>query len=261
MATEPPATSPDRPELRASGPDLSLGHAALVAGTGLLLMAVVAVGSLLSIGAFVESGNAAATAENVANDETQFRLALGGILTIVLLDVVVAWALYVFLRPVNRSLSLLAMLFRLVYAAIFGVALGNLLAIPALVERSESAGAAQSQQLQELALLQFETFEAIWGLGLAIFGFHLVVVGYLAYDAKYVPSPVGALVALAGTGYVVDGVGAAAMEGYSLELSAFLFVGEIVLLVWLLYRGRTIERSNQDAGVESAQPTTGPDED
>ena len=40
--------------------------------------------------------------------ETLFRAGIGGLLVVAVCDVVVAWALYVFLEPVNKSLSLLA---------------------------------------------------------------------------------------------------------------------------------------------------------
>ncbi|WP_286169650.1 DUF4386 family protein [Halocella sp. SP3-1] len=36
-----------------------------------------------------------------------------------ILDIVVAWGLYILLKPVNKNISLLSTWFRLVYAAIF----------------------------------------------------------------------------------------------------------------------------------------------
>jgi hypothetical protein len=49
------------------------------------------------------------------------------------------------------------------------------------------------------------------------------------------PSWVGALTALAGVGYLVDSV-SVALEA-PLSVSEFSFVGEVVLLGWLLVRG------------------------
>lgn len=219
--------------------DLSVATAGLIAGIGLLLMAVISFVALPILEGFAVPGDAAATASNIAANETQFRGAIAGVLFIIVLDVVVAWALYVFLSPVSRSLSLLAMSFRLVYAAVFAAALADLLTIVTLLN---GAGAEiDPAQLHTLVALNYDAFMNGWDLVLAISGFHLLVVGYLVLRSKYVPNVVGGLLVLAGLGYIVDNFAVVLLEGYSFELTMFTFVGEVVLLVWLLYRGRTIE--------------------
>lgn len=220
--------------------DLSVGTAGLTAGVGLLLMVIVSLLSIPLLEGFVVAGDAAATAASIAESELLFRLAVIGVLLVVVLDVVVAWALYVFLRPVHRSLSMLAMTLRLVYAAVFGVALSNLLAIPGLLAGG-TTGAFDAAQVDAMVLLEYHAFEAGWDLGLAIFGLHLLVLGFLAVRSTYVPTVVGALLAIAGLGYAIDTVGAIALESYALEIALFTFVGEVVFLVWLLYRGRGVE--------------------
>ena len=51
----------------------------------------------------------------------------------VALDVVVAWALYRVFSPVSRSISLLAAWFRIVYAAVYLVAISQLVEVLRLV--------------------------------------------------------------------------------------------------------------------------------
>jgi len=53
-------------------------------------------------------------------------MGIAGWLVILTADAVVAWALYVFLKPINKSLSLLAAWFRVIFVAIFGFNLLNL---------------------------------------------------------------------------------------------------------------------------------------
>jgi hypothetical protein len=48
---------------------------------------------------------------------------------------------------------------------------------------------------------------------------------------------------IAGAGYVVDALGTLLSSGYSLELSRFTFVGEVVFIFWLLIRGGRGERA------------------
>ena len=71
-------------------------------------------------------GTASETFKKLVANEATFRAGIGCYLIIFLGDVVAAWALYVFLKPVNQSLSLLAALFRLIYTVMGLVALLNL---------------------------------------------------------------------------------------------------------------------------------------
>ena len=48
---------------------------------------------------------------------------------------------------------------------------------------------------------------------------------------------IGVLLVLAGLGYMVDKIGSVLVSGYSLEISRFSFVGEAVLIFWLLIKG------------------------
>jgi hypothetical protein len=102
--------------------------AAIVAGLGLLLMMVLAIfANFVVLEGLVVPGDATATARNIAANEPQFRAGIACLASVAVLDVVVAWALYVFLIQVNKNLSLLTAWFRLAYATILVVALGSLL--------------------------------------------------------------------------------------------------------------------------------------
>lgn len=90
------------------------------------------------------------------------------------------------------------------------------------------------------ALLKIQSFEDIWHAGLALFGLHLVLIGYLAYKSGYVPRAIGVLLAIAGVGYLVDTFAERLTADYSISISAVTFIGEALFLLWLLVRGRTI---------------------
>ena len=77
--------------------------------------------------------DAAATTNNIAASAGLFRAAIAAFLLVAILDVVVAWALYVLLRPVNEGLALLVGWLRVVYAAVFAYALVNLFDVAQLV--------------------------------------------------------------------------------------------------------------------------------
>ena len=70
-----------------------------------------------------------------------------------------------------------------------------------------------------------------------LFGVHLALIGYLVYRSGFAPRIIGVLLVLAGLGYLIDEIGSVLVSGYSLEISRFSFVGEAVLIFWLLIKG------------------------
>ena len=102
----------------------SLRKAAVIAGAGLFLMTLLAVGALIFVfEKLIIPGDAGATVNNILAGEMQFRIGIVCLFLVAVLDVVVAWALYIVLEPANKNLSLLAAWFRVLYSAILGVAL------------------------------------------------------------------------------------------------------------------------------------------
>ena len=93
---------------------------ALAAAISLLVMALLAPFARFGVlETLVVSTDAAATVENIIASEGLFRIAIAAFLIVIMLDVMVAWALYILLRPVNRTLALLTAWLRLAFAAIF----------------------------------------------------------------------------------------------------------------------------------------------
>src|SRR5690242_9506998 len=87
---------------------VSLNAAALIAGIGLLIMVVTSpVAELYVFPKLIVSGNASQTVKNILVNKGLFTLGMFGYLITFIADIVVAWALYIFLKPVNENLSLL----------------------------------------------------------------------------------------------------------------------------------------------------------
>jgi hypothetical protein len=214
-------------------PVQALRSASTTAGIALLLVALLAgFGYLAVVDRLLVIDDAVQTAANVAASETLFRLAIASLLVTAVLDVVVALALFRVFEPVSGGLSTLAATFRVAYAGIFVVAIAQLMGVLRLLPH---AGELSAQVLSGIL-----AFEDIYSAGLALFGFHLMLLGLLVWRAAYAPSFLGILLALAGLGYAVDSFGTVLFAGYALEVATFTFVGEAVLIFWLLLRGRRI---------------------
>jgi Domain of unknown function (DUF4386) len=207
----------------------SFRTASLVAGVALAVMAVVAgLSTFGAVEALITPGDAVATARDIAAAEPVFRLGIAGLLLVVVLDVVVAAGLYVVLAPVSQTGSLLAAWLRVAYAAVFGIAIGQLVLALGRLEAPDAA------------LHLIEAFDTLWQIGLILFGTHLLLVGGLTYRSGYLPKILGALLAIAGLGYLVDGLGTVLVAGYVPGVAQVTFVGEVVLIFWLLIKGRRI---------------------
>ena len=82
-----------------------------------------------------------------------------------------------------------------------------------------------------------KAFQSIWDMALILFGFHLLVLGYLAFKSGYVPQWLGVFLLLASVGYIVDGLGKTLSSGYNLNIAQFTFIGEVLQIFWLLWKG------------------------
>ncbi len=184
--------------------DISLRQAAIVAGGGLLIMAILApLAEFFARQSLIVPGDAATTAHNIMANEGLFRIAICSYLIVAILDVVVAWALYVLLKPVNKSLSLLAAWFRVVYAAILGIALHNFFSVLLLLSDADYLTVFETDQLYAQVMLFLNAFSYGWLIGLVFFGLHLLVLGYLVLESDYIPKILGVLLMIAPVGYLI----------------------------------------------------------
>ncbi|WP_340818234.1 DUF4386 domain-containing protein [Methanolobus sp. WCC4] len=217
--------------------DLSQRKAALVAGSGLLAMTIFAIiAYYLILPGIIIPGNAAETAKNIMANEGLFRISIFCFIVVAILDVLVAWAFYVFLRPVNRSISLLMAWFRLVYASVLVFCLVFLVIALLLLEENFYLTAFGTEQLYAQMMLFIDAFNEGWAVGFIFFGLHLVLLGYLIFRSDYIPKILGILVMLAGLSYLIDYLGRVLLPDLGLEVSTLFGWGELLFMLWLLLK-------------------------
>src|ERR1700675_4520804 len=176
---------------------------ARMAGVCQLMEAVTAAfGEVIIPGKLVVSGNAAATAANILGHERLFWLGfssslLGGAFHI-------AWALliYVLLKPVNRTLSLLAAYFVLVCCAMQALTSLFYLAPLVILQGSSSLSAFTAEQLQSLAIMFLKLNSYAFQIDLVFFGFWCILTGYLIFRSTFLPRILGVLVAISVLGWM-----------------------------------------------------------
>ena len=231
--------------------DNSQRTAAKVAGwSGLLTFAIVVFGNFVLLNPLTVPGNAAATAQNIVANETQFRITVVCFLTYSLGVVVLLSALYVILRPVNPGLALVGALSRLVFALLWLLSTLNMLSALRLLSNAKYLQVFEPDRLQALAKLHLgANFDAYY-VGLPFFGLAATICAWLWFKSNYIPKGL-ALVGVISSAWCV--------------LCAFIFLVfphfneivndwwfdfpmalfELAISFWLLFRGLRLAAPDQ----------------
>ncbi len=223
--------------------DISLRKAALVAGFGYVIIFVLGFFAF-ALENLIVSGDAATTANKIAASESRFLAGIASSLIVLVADVVVGWALYIYLKPVNRSISLLTAWFRLIYVA---VALSAFVGLFSLSKILSGATAVELGQLDTLTALSLTLYQYGFNVGFVFFGLHILGLGYLIWKSDYVPRVLGVLLIIAALGYQIDSFASLLSSSYANNDTLFLvfvavpaIVSELALALWLLIRGANV---------------------
>lgn len=227
---------------------ISQSQAAIIAGSSLLLMTVLAGFSYgFVFESLVDLSDAETTALNIKDSGLLFRFGIFSWVLILILDVLVAWSLYIYFKPVNKSISLLAAWFRLIYSSFLGVSLLGFVVVLLLLDDA-FLGMFEADQMNKLVMLSLMGFQNIWSIGLIIAGVHLLLLAYLVFKSGYIPKIWAILLLLASLGYMLTNVGQLVLPqygDYKATMEAILvvpmIVGEVGFAIWLLWRGARTE--------------------
>jgi hypothetical protein len=222
--------------------DISHSKAALIAGIGLLIMTLtVPFAEFKIIPDLVNPNSASETASNITNNTFLFNVAIFLIFITIVCDIVVAWALYLFLKPVNKGLSLLTAWFRLLYTGVYLVAVANLIKVFTLTKGASYFLTNSPESISELILFYIKSYKYEWFFGLVLFGIYLLLLGYLVLKAGYIPKIMGWLLIIAGLGYVIGHLKVFLFPQLNTSFSMFTALGELVFMLWLLIKGSAIK--------------------
>ena len=161
----------------------------------------------------------------IQQNHIMVRFGILAFIITVVFDVVVAWALYELYK--KHNLSGLSTLFRMMHAAIMGVAI---FALPFTLVSTTS---------QEI-LKQLEIFNTIWLIGLFFFGIHLILLAKIIRKPKVITL----FLAIAGLMYMIDTGAHFMLRDYEVYSSVFLtlvaipsILGEMSFAIWLFVKG------------------------
>ena len=233
----------------------SIQKNAKVAGALYLVIAVLAGFVHFYVpGKLIVSGDAGITASNILASEGLFRMSIASELLILLGEIVLSILLYVLLKPVNKTLSLVAAVSRLAMTTIHGVNLLNHFIVLLLVGGAGYLTVFQPDQLNALVTLFLNSYNYGYTIGIVFFALHTFTLAYLIFKSGYFPKILGVLFMLAAFGYLIDGFSHILIADYKTGpayLALPIAIAEIAFPLWLLIKGVNVDQWEKRA-LESA---------
>jgi hypothetical protein len=184
----------------------------------------------------VVDGDATATVTNIVAHEARFRLGTAGDLLVVAWYVAVTALFYGLFKPVSKGGSLLAACFSLVGCAILGFTCLFQLAPFVALQGAEYSSVFKMEQLQALAYMSLELYGQTYGIAVVFFGFYCLLIGWLIFKSTFLPRILGALMVLAGLGWLTF-LSPPLVKSLSPYILAPGIIGEGSLAVWLVVIG------------------------
>lgn len=219
---------------------------ARIAGFLYLMVAITGFFTYFVRGSFIVHGDALATANNIIASQRLFCIGFASDLIMTVCWVLLAFALYVLFKPVNKYYALLMVSFVLVGSAITCINSLNQFAALLVLNGTDYLRAFGTEQLQALAMLFLDLCEHGTFIAHIFFGLWLFPLSYLVFKSGFMPRLLSILLTIAGWGYLIDFFTFYFFPNINITFTQFTFWGELFLLLWLMIMG--VKDNNQQAG-------------
>jgi hypothetical protein len=231
---------------------------------GLLYLILIALGlfsELFVRGRLVVAGDALRTAANIQAHEQLWRwnIAAGLLALICVIASLPIWV--ILLRPVSRELTLAAVIFGGVAAALDGSSALELVRALLPLGHADYLGAFTPAQLAALSRMDIAARAYGFGTSLALWGCWFPIVGFLIFQSGYLPKVLGVLYTLPGLGYLTNTFFLILAPGlasrvFPVVVGPTVALGEFSVCLWLLLKGIDAEgwKRRQDRDATEPQP-------
>lgn len=213
---------------------------ARVAGFMFVFVIAIYMCGFIITGSFSVAGNIAETARNIMEAEPLYRMAMFFELIAVVGALVLAWALYVLLEPVNRNLALLALFFRMGECAVGGFNMSMDFFTLTFFSGSEYLTAFAPDQLE--ALMKIFSRASSPGFFVAVFFFSpgSIIFWYLLFKSKFIPRALAGFGIFASVMSMLVAVGVLHFPTHmgTIQIGFLpIFIAELSGGLWLLIKG------------------------
>jgi len=197
---------------------------------------------------FIVADNVMATAQNIMANDLLFRVGITIELVMAVGLVILATALYVILKPVNKSLALLGLSLKLVEAAIVAaIMLVSFIALQVLNAQAHLT-AFTAEQLQAPIGFLLNKHTAMYSIPMVFLGLDMMIFSYLLFRSEYIPRILAgfgilsfALIFIHALMFII------APKYAAMPINQIIFYApsglfEIIIGIWLLSKGVKVQQ-------------------
>ena len=187
-------------------------------------------------------GDPSATIENIKISESLSRLGIVGALVGQVVGILYVLLLYKLLKPVNKNVATLMLVFALTVPPITMLNEITRLSVLQFVSGADYLNVFTAEQLEALAYFFIRLHGDGTNIALIFAGLWLLPLGYLVFQSRFLPTILGILLILAGFGYLMYAFGSLLSADYDLGIVLLTGLAEVLFLLWLLIKGVNTER-------------------
>lgn len=201
---------------------------------------------------FQVAGSFTETAHKIMGAEMLYRIGLSSVLTGALCTVFLAMGLYVAVKPIDKNLALLALVFRLAEATLFGVVSIFGFTALGLYIGADSMNAFDAKQLLVLVKLSSDAGSAGLYIAPLFFSMGSILFFYLFLKSNYIPKVLSALGLFGSVLLPIVCFGYLILPQYAGMLQFGLWpvaIAEVLVGLWLLFKGVNVQPRKEQAGA------------
>jgi Domain of unknown function (DUF4386) len=210
---------------------------------GVLYLGVVLLGPVRLIyipSVLFVTGNAAATAHNIASHEQLFRLGVYADLVTATLEIFVVLALYRLLNGVDRSLATVMVILGIADVPIYFVNTLNDFGALLIARGGDALSAAGPVQRDAMVMQYLNLHHYGVVINTLFWGLWLLPFGILVYKSGFLPRFLGVWLILNGFAYLVQNFAGVVLPQYADIVGTITFpfqLGEVATVLWLIVMG------------------------
>jgi len=190
----------------------------------------------------IEWNSAEATFNNISSNESLFRIGILSGLICYTFFLLLPFALYNLLNPINKTAARLMVIFSVVSIPISFLNFNHKFTVLRLLEKANNLDGIHLYEIQEQILFSLQQYNDGNQIASVFWGLWLFPFGYLVYKSGFLPKILGILLMFGCIGYLVNFTGNLLYPHYGETfLSNYIAkpgsIGEIGICLWLLIIG------------------------
>jgi len=186
------------------------------------------------------TGDIEVTAHNIMTNELLFRFGFVSDLLMMVIFLLLPIVLYKLLSSVDKSLSILMVIFVIVSVPLNMLNLLNEYAALHLLSGADYLSIFETVQLKAQAMLYYDLYLHGYEIANIFFALWLIPLGILVYKSGFLPKVLGILLVVGGCGLFAEVITYFLFPGYEIVNTILIIpqtIAESAFLLWILIRG------------------------